>query len=83
MTLSGAKTCEIQWIDEDGLPTPHDDEATGYAFVVAHKETTGGRIVNFEESKHFLICAEHAKRLSDAGMEHWRFVPLKGSPQQK
>jgi hypothetical protein len=35
-----------------------------------------GREVHFDATKWFAICAEHAKQLSQPGMEMWEFEPL-------
>lgn len=71
--------CEIQWIDWQGKPTPDANEAIGYAWVEAHTLTIDGRLIHTPESKHFPICAKHAKRLP---MPHWRF-DAKGEEEEK
>jgi hypothetical protein len=75
-------TCKIQWVDEDGKPTPDDNPAIGRAWTVAHDFTAQGYKRHADESDHYPICADHAKRgklnkmtrrfLAD-GMEWWRF----------
>lgn len=64
--------CKIQWIDQNGEPTPDDNEAIGEVWRVANTQIHHGRQIHFSESEHFPICAEHALRLP---MPHWEFEP--------
>ena len=69
--------CEIDWADVDGVPTDDANPAIGY---VRCKERwyimPDGREVHCDATKWFAICAEHAKQLSQPGMEMWEFEPL-------
>lgn len=67
--------CEIKWIDEKGNPTIDTNEPIGKVRCKAHVSQIGGRGIQFADSEWFTICAEHAKRLNDPGMERWEFVP--------
>jgi len=73
-------TCAIQWIDDNGKPTPDNREAIGTvyreAYITQYPSAVNG-VIQFERSEDFLICAEHAKQLKNPGMEHWHFQPLK------
>lgn len=66
-------TCEIKWIDAQGNPTPDNNEAIGRVMCKARVEQHHGRALKFEASQWFNICACHAARLSDRGMEYWVF----------
>lgn len=72
------KTCKIQWVDDQGRPTPDENPAIGEAYLVEHMlygtQYVDGK-VHIEESEHFPICAEHAQRLKGHEMRYWRFVP--------
>lgn len=68
--------CKIQWIDDRGQPTPDSNEAIGAARTIARDEMIGGRLVHFDASDWFPICADHAKRLNDLGMHIWEFWPF-------
>lgn len=68
--------CEIQWIDEKGKPTPDTNPAIGFAFLPARDQWIGGRLVHFEPSKVYAICACHAAQLREPGMELWQFQAL-------
>ena len=58
-------TCNIQWIDEQGNPTPDTNPAIG--IVTCHSVSFGK-----EGSRPFFICAEHAKRLREDELSDWR-----------
>jgi hypothetical protein len=66
-------TCKIQWVDADGQPTPDNNPAIGRVMLPPRVLQIQGRGVQFDASDWFPICAEHAKRLSEPGMEHWIF----------
>ncbi len=74
--------CEIQWVDDDGKPTPDENEAIGHAWRVAYVGQYSGRGVKHEESKHYPVCAAHRARMiadekdDPEGAKHWRFEPL-------
>lgn len=50
-------TCQIQWVDDKGDPTPDDNRSIGR---VRSKET-----VELPASRWFHICWEHAQRLEN------------------
>ena len=75
--------CRIQWVDIQGNPTPDQNEAIGLVWVQAHIEQLahehGGSRLGWHavpESKHFPICADHARQLGTAGMHWWQFEAL-------
>lgn len=52
--------CQVQWVDENGKPTPDDNEAVRIANF--HRPIwEGGKIVRYEEEiqAKFPICAKH------------------------
>ncbi len=67
------ETCRIQWLDSDGNATPDNNEAIGRVRLEARVVQIGGIGVPMAASVWFPICAEHAKRLRERGMEHWTF----------
>lgn len=70
-------TCEIQWIDDKGRPTPDEQPAVGRVKVIAHQyHGENGHIAEIEESKWFNICAEHRAQMQAPGMQLWRFEYL-------
>lgn len=70
-------TCKIQWIDQNGEPTPDTNEAVGTVYVEAHVVQIGGHGVTMGRSADYPICAEHLKRfhVEHLQAEHWVFVP--------
>jgi hypothetical protein len=64
-------TCQISWIDADTNP------AIGYVRTKARDVVFHGRTIHFETSEWYPICAEHAKQLSEPGMEIWDFETIK------
>lgn len=70
-------TCKIKWIDHDGNPTPDNNLAIGYVYRVAYVSQYLGRAFKYEQSERYPICCAHARQLSEPGMEHWRFIPLR------
>jgi hypothetical protein len=68
-----AETCELQWVDKSGNPTPDDNPAIGWVRGRAHERVIWGRLIRFEPTLWSPICAEHAKRLHEPGMELWEF----------
>ena len=70
------ETCKIQWVDNHGNPTPDLNPAIGYVRTKSRHEMHHGRSIHFSASQWFPICAEHAKRLNEPGMEIWRFETL-------
>ena len=69
--------CLIRWV-KDGKETPDDNVAVQLVRTVARTEQIGGRGVSFSASDWYPICAEHSKRLTDAGMHIWECKPLEG-----
>lgn len=67
--------CKIQWIDEKGNPTPDDNPAIGVVWLPKRHEWIAGRRLEFPETEHYPICAEHAKELSKPDMHQWQFAP--------
>jgi hypothetical protein len=80
-------TCEIKWIDRFGNPTPDTNPSIGRVRTKARSEYVAGRIggpLSFAASPWFHICAEHAKRLCDPGMQIWECeAPADLSPFNK
>lgn len=69
-------TCQIKWVDDAGNPTPDTNPAIQRVRCKARVEQHHGRALQFSQSQWFYICAEHAKRLNDAGMHIWECAPL-------
>lgn len=84
IALTGAMhklKCAIQWVGEDGNPTPDYNDAIGIVHMPAHTETTrAGNTIHYERSRDWPICAEHAKHLSERGMHIWKFRSLNLCP---
>lgn len=58
-------TCQIEWIDEQGNPTPDTNPAIGVA--TCHSVSFGK-----EGSRPLFICAEHAARINELELCDWR-----------
>jgi hypothetical protein len=58
-----APVCQIQWIDAQGNP------AIARVRCKAREQIIAGRVVRFDQSQWFNICAEHAAQMSNPGME--------------
>jgi hypothetical protein len=75
-------TCTIRWIDQNGKPTPDDNPAIGEvqceAYTLQNEHALNG-VIRFSETQWFPICATHAARLSERGMEHWVFRATGGT----
>lgn len=65
--------CRVQWIGPDGRPTPDDRPAVGVVWLPERQQVVCGRTLTFAETQRFPICAAHAARLREPGMELWRF----------
>lgn len=76
----GHPTCQIQWIDQHGHPTPDQRPAIGRVRRRAHTQMILGRSADIPESEWFYICDQHAARLTEPGMRHWEFIPLDSDP---
>lgn len=74
---AGGPTCQIPWIDVQGNPTPDSNPAVARARPKAPVEQYHGRAIQFDQSQWFYICAEHAKQLSEPGMEIWECEAFK------
>jgi hypothetical protein len=74
-------TCEIRWIDAKGNPTPDKNPAIARVRTKDRYQQFHGSAIKFTQSEWFYICAEHAKRLSDPGMEIWEYEPLQETVQ--
>lgn len=70
------ETCKIRWINLTGEPTDDNNPAIGRVRVRAYARELDGRTIGFPTSEWFPICAEHARRLADPGMEQWEFKSL-------
>ena len=66
-------TCEIQWIDDYGNPTPDDNPSIGQVRTVDRHQEIGGRMVHFRASEWFHICDKHAKQMTEPGMDIWEW----------
>lgn len=79
-------TCQIMWIDKHGNSTPDDNPAIGRVMVREHTvkldmvdDPHDPRIgvinpeVTIPASRWYYICAQHARQLTDPGMENWVF----------
>lgn len=69
-------TCQIQWIDSQGNPTPDNNPAIMRVRTKTRVEQHHGRAITFEQSQWFCICADHAKQLDAPGMHIWECEPL-------
>jgi hypothetical protein len=77
--------CQIKWIDQDGKPTPDENEAIGECWIEAYVENCAyamAGVIQHPRSDNFPICAEHAKQLSKHGMHHWRFAVYEANPEE-
>jgi hypothetical protein len=68
--------CQIQWIDDQGNPTPDTNPAIARVRTKARVEQHHGRSIKFEQSDWYCICAEHAKQLGEPGMHIWECEAL-------
>lgn len=68
-------TCVIQWIDNEGNATPDQNPAIGTVYQEAYTLKSAMWDNLIPQSKEYPICAEHAKRLAEPGMERWHFTP--------
>lgn len=58
--------CKIQWIDENGRPTPDENEATVLIRMKAHDPVMAdGRTVHIDESEWYPCCASHYAQLEN------------------
>jgi len=70
------KTCEIQWIDDNGKPTPDTNPAIGIARSII---TYGG---GDSQVREYPICAEHAAQIPTEistcahYVSRWDLLPL-------
>lgn len=73
--------CAIKWVDKQGNFTPDTNDAVILVRCRGRIEKHHGRAV--PQSEWFGCCAEHAKRLDDAGMHIWECAPLPMNPVAK
>jgi hypothetical protein len=67
-------TCEISWIDEDGITTPDSNPSIGRIRTRDRwVQISGAAIHHFSASRWFHICAEHAQRMDEDGMDIWEW----------
>lgn len=64
-------TCQIQWIDEAGIPTPDRNPAIMQVRTMARTEWHRGRSIQHGASEWFYICADHAALMNKPGMHIW------------
>jgi hypothetical protein len=72
-------TCKIQWVSDEGKPTPDDNSAIGCVRRVGYREpypTALNGCIEYKTTEWFPICAAHAQRLTERGMQHWEFRAL-------
>jgi hypothetical protein len=68
-------TCQIQWIDRSGRPTPDHNPSIGRIRTKDRVQQIDGRGVRFAASQWFHVCAVHAQQMDDPGMEIWEWEP--------
>jgi hypothetical protein len=70
-------TCKIQWISDDGKPTPDDNPAIGCVRRVGYREPYAAALNGFIEyttTEWFPICEHHRARMQTMrGMQYWEF----------
>jgi hypothetical protein len=71
-------TCQIQWIDGQGNPTQDTNPSIGRIRTKARDQIIAGRMVHFQTSEWFHVCAEHAAQMSEPGMEIWEWEYVLG-----
>ena len=67
-------TCEIQWIDKAGVPTPDTNPSIGRVRTLARvyiREDGSG--VTLDASRYYRICQHHAGQLILPGMHIWEW----------
>ena len=69
-------TCRIQWIDDQGKPTPDSNPAVAIATRTAHPIIIDGRDCGSTDEQSFPICQEHLDRLNDENYRGWQVSPL-------
>ena len=63
--------CKIRWIDDQGNPTDDENDAVMLVRTKDRHQWIAGRQHHFTASQWFPICACHAKKLNEPGMEIW------------
>lgn len=58
-------TCRIQWVDDNGRPTPDTNPAVGIAVYEAHEFQVNGRSF-FAPEQRYPICEHHAAILRES-----------------
>lgn len=75
-------TCKIQWVDNQGNPTPDDNPAV--ALAVCQCSDCGlahgieGSPVIVPDSRPYPICAQHLAYLN-RNLPNWKVLPLTAS----
>jgi hypothetical protein len=69
-------TCQIQWVDKRGNPTPDNAAAVGYVRREAFTEVLSDRTVHYEATEWFPICHFHKQRLTEPSLHRWTFKPI-------
>lgn len=68
--------CRIQWIDNQGRPTPDQNPAIGEVWMPKRVyQRADGTGVLIDDPRRWPICAAHAKQLTETGMHIWSFRP--------
>ena len=63
-----SETCRIQWIDDDGRPTPDQSQSIG-TITLTRTYTRGTGVGGAkEEAQSFPCCADHYRRGVDMGL---------------
>ena len=66
-------TCQIQWIDACGSPTPDCNPSIGRIRTKDRIQQIAGRGIRFAASPWFHVCKAHAKQMQEPGMEIWEW----------
>ena len=77
--------CAIRWINSHGNPTPDDNDAIGFVYREAYRLIVADAVnghIDYERTKDFPICPEHAKRLAETDMHRWHFVTFAGGSHE-
>lgn len=70
------KTCEIKWVSKPGCETAKDNNPSiGRVRCKLYRLRAGVRQPDFDWTRWFEICADHAMQLADPDMADWEFEP--------
>src|SRR6266702_1643077 len=70
--------CRIEWVDDNGNPTPDTNESVGYCYREAYtSEVTGAwsGTFHYDRTNNFPICEAHRQQIKGHATRHWVFVP--------